>query len=56
MPKHVWRGQKTSDQTLLGGEGKFGEELGLSNDWALNAITAVDYGEIMRLTLDQIHH
>jgi len=31
---------------LLGGEGKFGEELGLSNDWALNAITAVgNYGE-----------
>ena len=26
---------------LLGKEGKFGEELGLSNDWALNAITAV---------------
>jgi general L-amino acid transport system substrate-binding protein len=31
---------------LLGKEGKFGEELGLSNDWALNAITAVgNYGE-----------
>jgi len=31
---------------LLGSEGKFGEELGLSNDWALNAITAVgNYGE-----------
>ena len=31
---------------LLGGEGNFGEELGLSNDWALNAITAVgNYGE-----------
>ena len=31
---------------LLGSEGKFGEELGLSNDWALNAISAVgNYGE-----------
>ena len=31
---------------LLGGEGNFGEELGLSNDWALNAIQAVgNYGE-----------
>ena len=31
---------------LLGSEGKFGEELGLSNDWALNAIIAVgNYGE-----------
>jgi general L-amino acid transport system substrate-binding protein len=31
---------------LLGSEGKFGEELGLSNDWALNAIKAVgNYGE-----------
>ena len=31
---------------LLGGEGSFGEELGLSNDWALNAIQAVgNYGE-----------
>ena len=31
---------------LLGKEGKFGEELGLSNDWALNAIQAVgNYGE-----------
>ena len=31
---------------LLGKEGKFGEELGLSNDWALNAIKAVgNYGE-----------
>ena len=31
---------------LLGTEGKFGEELGLSNDWALNAIKAVgNYGE-----------
>ena len=31
---------------LLGKEGKFGEELGLSNDWALNAITAVgNYSE-----------
>jgi general L-amino acid transport system substrate-binding protein len=31
---------------LLGAEGKFGEELGLSNDWALNAIEAVgNYGE-----------
>ena len=26
-----------SVKRLLGGEGKFGEELGLSNDWALNA-------------------
>ena len=31
---------------LLGSEGKFGEELGLSSDWALNAISAVgNYGE-----------
>ena len=31
---------------LLGQEGKFGEELGLSSDWALNAIQAVgNYGE-----------
>ena len=31
---------------LLGSEGKFGEELGLSNDWAFNAISAVgNYGE-----------
>ena len=31
---------------LLGKEGKFGEELGLSSDWALNAIQAVgNYGE-----------
>ncbi len=31
---------------LLGSEGKFGEELGLSNDWALNAIKAVgNYSE-----------
>jgi general L-amino acid transport system substrate-binding protein len=31
---------------LLGAEGKFGEEIGLSNDWALNAIKAVgNYGE-----------
>jgi general L-amino acid transport system substrate-binding protein len=31
---------------LLGTEGKFGEELGLSSDWALNAIKAVgNYSE-----------
>ena len=31
---------------LLGTEGKFGEEIGLSNSWALNAISAVgNYGE-----------
>jgi general L-amino acid transport system substrate-binding protein len=35
-----------SIKRLLGGEDKFGEELGLSNDWALNAIKAVgNYGE-----------
>ena len=31
---------------LLGSEGKFGEELGISNDWALNIISQVgNYGE-----------
>ena len=31
---------------LLGTEGKFGEEIGLSNDWALNAIKSVgNYAE-----------
>lgn len=32
---------------LLGGEGKFGENIGLSNDWAYNAIKQVgNYGEM----------
>lgn len=32
---------------LLGSEGEFGAELGLSNDWALNAISQVgNYGEV----------
>ena len=31
---------------LLGSEGKFGEELGISNDWAMNIISQVgNYGE-----------
>ncbi len=35
-----------SIKRLLGAEGNFGEEMGLSNDWALNAILAVgNYGE-----------
>lgn len=37
---------------LLGAEGKFGEELGLSNDWALDAIEAVgNYGESYELNV-----
>jgi len=37
---------------LLGAEGKFGEEIGLSNDWALNAIKAVgNYGESYELNV-----
>ena len=37
---------------LLGAEGKFGEELGLSNDWALDAIEAFgNYGESYELNV-----
>ena len=47
MLVHACQVQQTHQiKRLLGGEGKFGEELGLSNDWALNAIQAVgNYGE-----------
>ena len=35
-----------SVKRLLGTEGNFGEELGLSNDWAMNIVTQVgNYGE-----------
>ena len=53
MPMHV-KGvtENPAIKRLLGGEGKFGEELGLSNDWALNAITAVgNYGESYELNV-----
>ncbi len=42
---------KTSDnqeiRRLLGTDGTFGEDIGLTNDWAANALKAVgNYGEI----------
>ena len=41
-----FRSKTPSVARLLGKEGKFGEELGLSNDWACNASQAVgNYGE-----------
>jgi len=41
------KSQKPSVQRLLGAEGDFGKRLGLTNDWAANAIRLVgNYGEI----------
>jgi len=41
------KSQKPAVRRLVGVEGKFGEEIGLSADWAANAIRAVgNYGEI----------
>src|SRR5215204_3836935 len=38
---------KPDVRRLVGSEGKFGEQLGLSNDWALNVIRLVgNYGEV----------
>ena len=41
------KSQKPAVKRLVGAEGKFGEEIGLSPDWAANVIRAVgNYGEI----------
>jgi general L-amino acid transport system substrate-binding protein len=41
------KSQKPAVRRLVGAEGKFGEEIGLSPDWAVNVIRAVgNYGEI----------
>jgi general L-amino acid transport system substrate-binding protein len=41
------KSQKPAVRRLVGAEGKFGEEIGLSPDWAANVIRAVgNYGEI----------
>jgi len=49
------RAREASDpetRRLLGVEGEFGEALGLSNDWALNALKATgNYGEIFERNL-----
>ena len=49
------RGDPDEDiRNLLGADGNFGKGIGLSNDWALNAIKAVgNYGEIFERNLGQ---
>lgn len=46
------RSQKPAVRRLLGVEGDFGQNLGLSNDWALRAIRAVgNYGDMFEANL-----
>jgi general L-amino acid transport system substrate-binding protein len=47
------RGDPDEDvRNLLGADGEFGKGIGLSNDWALNAIAAVgNYGEVFERNL-----